>query len=278
MSVVVLTPGLSAEQKQAMTDALSGSTADVLIAPRRDDPALPNPWMRFPPAIAALVADPTEWGAIAMRSVTPVDSDTVWKLVAEAAARASLKIARPIDFPTAPRLLSLAPRERPLPAWKHEAIARSISLIQNVRSKADVAALQAGILQCGDHLTPSHEQAQEIEGHGVRHAGDFWHAINHRREPDYGNAKYWIRRVGKHSLHEALAGVVAAIADEFPEGVKSRGLSLIEHGAFDPFRFIDLVSEACDGGDPELIRFAERVQWVEMVGLMECTASDVLAT
>ena len=140
---------------------------------------------------------------------------------------------------------------------------------QPVRSKIDLAALQAGILQMGDYLTPSHEHSQSIEGRGKRQAGDYWHAINHRREPDYGNAKYWFRHVANHPLLSDLAKVIPDLAREFSSGIQSKAQWLLQGNQLDALRFVDFVSDACRGSDEELTRFAERLQWLEMVGLME---------
>lgn len=68
------------------------------------------------------------------------------------------------------------------------------------------ACLSALWLRFG-FLDESHRLSQGIETAD----GSFWHAIMHRREGDYANAKYWFRRVGDHPVFAALEEKAAAI-------------------------------------------------------------------
>jgi len=58
-------------------------------------------------------------------------------------------------------------------------------------------AVKAGLHLLNDDLGRSHELAQAHEGDRTY---DYWHAIVHRREGDFGNSKYWLRQVGEHPV------------------------------------------------------------------------------
>src|SRR5687767_13390080 len=51
----------------------------------------------------------------------------------------------------------------------------------------------AGLWLYFDFLDESHAISQDLD----TAEGSYWHGILHRREPDYPNAKYWFRRVGR---------------------------------------------------------------------------------
>jgi hypothetical protein len=58
----------------------------------------------------------------------------------------------------------------------------------------DTEPLKSALHLWNDNLNRAHEIAQEI---GTA-TGSYLHGLMHRREPDYGNSRYWFRRVGEH--------------------------------------------------------------------------------
>ena len=59
----------------------------------------------------------------------------------------------------------------------------------------------AGLWLLHNFLHEGHEICQDID----TPAGSFWHAIMHRAEGDYSNAKYWYRMAKTEPLHDAIS-------------------------------------------------------------------------
>jgi hypothetical protein len=121
--------------------------------------------------------------------------------------------------------------------------------------------LQSAALLWHDHLDASHELSQSIESRN----GSWLHGIVHRREPDYGNAKYWFRRVGQHDAFPALAERVAALLEGQPE----LATSLIENGEWMPFAFIDQCERAAQRNDTVFTSILQRIQAAEFDTLVQ---------
>lgn len=139
-------------------------------------------------------------------------------------------------------------------------------------SSPDGVAFRAGLYQFHDFLDESHNSSQSIEGRGRHRAGDYWHAIMHRREPDYGNSKYWFRHVGPHPVFAELGPLAREFA---PTSNFDRWSNRLWSGrGWDPFAFVDLCEAAAQSDDPALTEFARRVQWAEMLLLLASTARD----
>ncbi|MGB0768644.1 MAG: hypothetical protein ACPGYV_13165 [Phycisphaeraceae bacterium] len=125
-----------------------------------------------------------------------------------------------------------------------------LSLVEGVVSDPALEGhdgLKAGLWLYVDELDRSHAYSQDLS----TPTGSFWHAIMHRREGDFPNAKYWYRKAGAHPAmsHIDLAG--------------GGGASGSAMAGYDPFAFVDRVERAnrrCESDSPDLVAL-QRHEW-----------------
>ncbi len=160
----------------------------------------------------------------------------------------------------------------PRPGIKSEAELKKCldKLLGNSNAQAEQWELIVALVMLWhDHLDSAHEIAQAI----ANPTGSFVHGIMHRREPDYGNAAYWFRRVGKHPAFFEIANRASKALELKGDGDLSR--ILIPGGEWDPFAFITTCEGAARSSSPagqkELMR---KLQAIETSALFDWLCSN----
>jgi hypothetical protein len=179
-------------------------------------------------------------------------------------------------------LLDLVPRQPPSDwVWLPKYLASSSPAdwlpSVGIGTEVSVTALKAGLLLMHDFVDECHGYSQSIEGQGVHQLGDYWHAILHRREPDYVNAKYWFRQIGQPPTFLDLA----RFADVRLEScVSSRSLDwrgrLGGPRQWKPLVFVDLCEWLSSANDPDLLQAAREIQRAEMLLLLRQTYQQAI--
>lgn len=147
-------------------------------------------------------------------------------------------------------------------AANHEARSRLEALSDNgvfaPRRVCDAGmadACRAGLWLYHNFLDESHTISQELH----TPTGSYWHALMHRREPDFSNAQYWFRRVGTHPIYETLCRDAAELAAAAPP----EAAFLRTQSNWDPFAFVDLCAAVLVGRTPgeELCLHIQKREW-----------------
>ncbi|QDU61853.1 hypothetical protein Pan216_27180 [Planctomycetes bacterium Pan216] len=120
------------------------------------------------------------------------------------------------------------------------------------------AACLSGLWLLHDFLEESHTISQQI-GNAT---GSFWHGIMHRREGDFGNSKYWFRRVGHHPVFVALARETTALTRS-QNDLPAEAEYLTEQSDWDPYRFVDLCEQFVGSGtqDETFLQHLQMLEW-----------------
>ncbi len=107
---------------------------------------------------------------------------------------------------------------------------------ENLTSGEMLSSCRSGLWLRFNFLEESHQISQGIH----TPTGSFWHGIMHRREPDYGNAKYWFHSVGEHEIYPDLLETAQALSkgDRFADSAPA----WIKGNTWDPYAFIDFIS------------------------------------
>lgn len=125
------------------------------------------------------------------------------------------------------------------------------------------AACRAGLLLLNDDLESSHQISQQIN----TRTGAFWHAIMHRREGDFSNARHWLQTAGIHpAFDDVYTAAMCALLSEDENGAIIFARNLEDAGSWTPQEFIALCEKALQQNSD--LQWLRRLQHAEMIALL----------
>ena len=144
-------------------------------------------------------------------------------------------------------------------------------LVTGLISRPDGLSVQAGLWLIHDYLDQCHTLVQQADELGDNTTAPYWHGIMHRREPDYDNARYWMRQVGQHPIFPLIGREVARLLQQNGAADRSRFDSVLDRrGHWDAMAFIDLCEE-CGTRWDKRAQAAAQLQSIEFRVLLEYT-------
>ena len=118
------------------------------------------------------------------------------------------------------------------------------------------ALIQSALLLWHDHLEASHEISQCLNSKD----GSFLHALMHRRESDFPNAKYWINQTGQYRAYSEIAKRSKIL-------LKENSLPNLLTGEWNPYAMVDSVEHAKP--NTQTYKTLQKIQQIEMEVLIE---------
>ena len=127
---------------------------------------------------------------------------------------------------------------------------------------APVELVRAALFYYHNALDDSHKQAAKSTGD----IAAYWHGMVHRREGDFENARYWMRRAGEQPVFQEMQG---RASDGSPH--------MSRQPSWDPFLFIHLC-EQYKYGETEYRKELGHLQRVEFAAMFDYIWRRCVAT
>lgn len=172
-------------------------------------------------------------------------------------------VERLVTRPALPPLVPTEPWDVDLAVTVMGMSAEALFRPGTVRRPEFAACVKSGLLLWNDAMDASHTVSQEIHNE----TGSYWHAIMHRREPDYSNALYWFHKVEAHTLFAGVREAALELAAERQQAPEVlRLMAAIESvAAWDPRRCVQWCeAAAAPTADPAVRDWLQALQLCEM--------------